>query len=171
MNKYISILIISVLPTLVMASGDHIHGEQHENTQQDSHDMKGMEHEHHEAIVRRAGFPNKVTRTIKIVMDDNMRFTPNQIQFKSGETIRFEVQNNGKIRHEMVIGTVEELQEHANMMRTNPTMKHTDPGSISLAAGEQGDLIWQFTQPGSFDFACLVPGHLEAGMTGKIEVR
>ena len=99
-----------------------------------------------------------------------MRFTPDQLKFKAGETVRFVVRNDGRIRHEMVIGSVDELKEHAAMMRTNPTMKHADSNMISLAPGEEGEIIWQFGNAGTFDFACLVPGHLEAGMTGKIEV-
>jgi len=91
-------------------------------------------------------------------MDDSMRFLPDQLKFKAGETVRFVMHNKGRIRHEMVIGSVDELQEHA------------DPNTITLAAGESGDLGWQFDKPGSFDFACLVPGHLEEGMTGKIEI-
>ena len=92
------------------------------------------------------------------------------MNFKLGETVRFAVSNAGKIRHEMVIGSVDELQEHADMMRTNPAMQHAEANMITLAPGKQGDLVWQFDKPGTFDFACLVPGHLEAGMTGKIEV-
>ena len=71
----------------------------------------------------------------------------------------------------MVIGSVDELQEHARMMRSSPGMQHDDANMISLAPGESTDLIWQFGDAGSFDFACLIPGHLEAGMTGKIRVQ
>lgn len=60
--------------------------------------------------------------------------------------------------------------EHAGMMLKMPAMTHADPNMIPLVAGQQGELVWQFTRPGEFDFACLVPGHLEAGMTGKISV-
>ena len=43
-------------------------------------------------------------------MNDTMRFDPAEMKFKTGETVRFVVRNEGKIRHEMVIGTVDELQ-------------------------------------------------------------
>ena len=103
-------------------------------------------------------------------MNDTMRFDPAEMAFKAGDTVRFVVRNDGRIRHEMVIGSVEELQEHAEMMRKMPGMQHAEANMISLAPGESGELVWQFDKAGAFDFACLVPGHLEAGMTGKIAV-
>jgi len=177
MKKTISILILGILPGVVLASGDHGSGHSMksepamEQMDHSSHDMQGMSHDSHEAAAGRPGDPANVNRTIKVTMDDTMRFTPNQLNFKAGETVRFVVRNNGKIRHEMVIGSVAELKEHAQMMRSNPTMQHADSNMITLAPGESGDVIWQFDKSGSFDFACLVPGHLEAGMTGKIKVK
>jgi len=85
--------------------------------------------------------------------------------------VRFLARNDGRIRHEMAIGTQDELKEHAAMMRANPAMQHAEPNMITLAPGEHGELVWQFDKPGTFDFACLVPGHLEAGMTGKFKVQ
>jgi uncharacterized cupredoxin-like copper-binding protein len=37
-------------------------------------------------------------------------------------------------------------------------------------AGKTGGLIWTFNRAGEFDFACLIPGHYQAGMVGKISV-
>jgi uncharacterized cupredoxin-like copper-binding protein len=36
--------------------------------------------------------------------------------------------------------------------------------------GKTGELVWKFNRTGRFDFACLVPGHYEAGMVGTINV-
>lgn len=178
MKKIISILIFVTLPAFVMANGDHADGhdtnsghKEHSHHDHGSHHNNGMSHDSDEADAGRAGDPAKVSRTIKITMKDTMRFTPDHLKFTTGETVRFVVRNNGKIHHEMVIGSMAELKEHAAMMRTNSTMKHADPNMVSLDSGQQGELVWQFDKPGSFNFACLVPGHLEAGMTGKIEVR
>jgi uncharacterized cupredoxin-like copper-binding protein len=185
MKKMISILIMGALPALASAAGDHTgrhgmsdHGmgghkmtpEQTQQHQHESGDMSGMSHDQHEADAGRPGESGNVSRTIEVGMKDTMRFTPDQLKFRAGETVRFVVRNDGKIQHEMVIGSVDELKEHAAMMRTNPSMKHADSNMISLAPGEQGEIIWQFGNAGTFDFACLIPGHLEAGMTGKIEV-
>jgi uncharacterized cupredoxin-like copper-binding protein len=99
-----------------------------------------------------------------------MRFKPDSIRVKRGETIRFIVRNTGKVKHEMVLGTIKELKEHAELMRKFPEMEHADPNQVSVEPGMSGELIWQFSKAGTFDFACLVPGHFEAGMVGNIRV-
>lgn len=176
MRKMISIFALVSLPAFVMAGGGHAdmhgHNGEHAGSHHD-HAAPAINHaegDSHETDAGRPGESGNVTRTIEVTMGDNMRFTPGKLSFKAGETVRFVVRNNGNITHEMVIGSVDELVEHAAMMRTMPAMKHIDPNMISLAPGQQGELIWQFTRQGEFDFACLVPGHLEAGMTGKIAV-
>lgn len=75
------------------------------------------------------------------------------------------------MKHEMVLGTLDELQKHAALMRKFPEMEHDDPNAVSIEPGQTGELVWRFTKTGDFDFACLVPGHFEAGMRGKIVVR
>lgn len=99
-----------------------------------------------------------------------MRYRPERISVKRGETVRFIVRNTGKLRHEMVLGTMEELGIHAEQMRESPEMKHADPNQVSVEPGQTGELIWQFTRDGRFKFACLEPGHFEAGMIGEIVV-
>ncbi|MBX9676288.1 MAG: hypothetical protein CTY35_14100 [Methylotenera sp.] len=116
------------------------------------------------------GDPKKVTRTIKLSMGDNMRFSQDNISIKQGETIKFVVANQGKILHEMVIGTIKDLQEHAEMMKQMPGMQHNDPNMVSVKPSYSGDIVWTFNKAGQFDFACLQPGHSEAGMKGKLMV-
>lgn len=132
------------------------------------------EHAHgndaHEASYGMAGDPKKVTRTIKIGMNDSMRFTQDNITIKQGETVKFVVSNQGKILHEMVIGTIKDLQEHAEMMKKMPNMQHNDPNMVRVMPNKSGEIVWTFNQAGSFDFACLQPGHSEAGMKGKVTV-
>jgi uncharacterized cupredoxin-like copper-binding protein len=118
----------------------------------------------------RAGDPKKVTRTVRIDMSDKMRFTPASVKVKQGETVKFLVRNGGKVMHEMVIGTLPELKEHAEVMKKHPTMEHDEPSGTHVAPGRTGTIVWQFTKPGVFYFGCLVPGHFEAGMIGKLEV-
>ena len=119
----------------------------------------------------RPGDAKKVTRTVTIRMTDAMRFTPSVVKVRQGETIRFVVRNEGRQKHEMVIGTAAELKEHAEAMKKHPDMEHEDhPQAVHLGAGRRGSIVWQFTKAGEFDFACLVPGHFDAGMVGKIVV-
>ena len=116
------------------------------------------------------GDPTKVSRTIAVDMSDAMRFTPSNVRVKNGETVRFVVKNSGRLKHEMVLGTAKELREHAELMKKFPEMEHGDPNHVSLEPGKSGELVWQFTRPGTFDFACLQPGHFDAGMRGRIAV-
>lgn len=119
----------------------------------------------------REGDPKKITRVIKINMDDAFRFSPDTFTIKRGETIKFVVSNSGKILHEMILGTPAALKEHAKMMAKFPNMEHADANMVHVKPGEHGEMIWQFTKPGEFHFACLVPGHFEAGMIGKLIVQ
>ena len=44
--------------------------------------------------------------------------------------------------------------------------------TLGLAApGKEGEVVWQFTRAGEFHYACLIPGHMEAGMIAKITVK
>ncbi|MEB0011063.1 cupredoxin family protein [Glaciimonas sp. Gout2] len=116
------------------------------------------------------GTITKVNRTIHIAMADDMRFTPANVTVKQGETVKFVVANNGKLQHEMVIGSTAELSKHAEMMRQMPEMKHHESNQITVEPGKTADLIWTFGKTTKVDFACLEPGHFEAGMKGKVNV-
>lgn len=116
------------------------------------------------------GKANKQTRTIKVDMIDAMRFLPDTITVKEGETIRFVITNSGRMMHEMVIGTPEKLKEHAAMMAKHPGMHHDEPYLAHVAPGKTGEIVWTFNRPGTFEFACLIAGHYEAGMRGTLIV-
>jgi uncharacterized cupredoxin-like copper-binding protein len=124
----------------------------------------------HESVAGRPGKPADITRTVDVTMNDTMRFAPNQLTFDEGETVRFSLQNKGLIPHEFVIGSMSELKEHAEMMRAMPAMQHAEANMLTLEAGAKGDIVWQFDKTGTVDFACLIAGHLEAGMKGSITV-
>ena len=119
----------------------------------------------------RQGDPAKATRTIRVDMTDTMRFTPADLAIKRGETVRIVATNRGRVLHEMVLGTAEELKRHAELMKRFPEMEHDEPHMAHVQPGKSGEIVWQFTTPGEFRFACLVPGHFEAGMVGKVTVR
>ena len=117
------------------------------------------------------GDPKKVTRTIKVDMADTMRFTPADLSVKRGETVKFVVHNKGKVLHEMVLGTPQAIKEHAELMKKFPEMEHADANMAHVKPGANGAMVWQFTKAGEFQFACLQPGHFEAGMVGKVTVK
>ncbi len=119
----------------------------------------------------REGNPEKVARTIRVDMADTMRFTPDTLTVKQGETVRLVASNKGKVLHEMVLGTPEELRKHAELMRKFPEMEHDEAHMTHVKPGKTGEIVWQFTKAGEFEFACLLPGHFEAGMVGKVVVK
>ena len=118
----------------------------------------------------RQGMTKEITRTIEINMSDMMRFTPDSLNVKQGETVRLRLKNNGKIPHEFVLGTKAEITEHAELMKKNPEMEHADANAARVAPGKTGEIIWQFTKAGEFLYACLIPGHWDAGMQGTVTV-
>jgi uncharacterized cupredoxin-like copper-binding protein len=152
----------------VLAWGNTAHaGGTHAGSHAGGHGMHGASAE---TAIGQPGVASKVTRTIAIAMNDTMRFTPAAITVKQGETVRFAVHNQGQIKHEMSLGTEAELLEHLEQMKKFPGMEHNEPNNITLAPGAKGEIIWHFTKGGTVPFACLIPGHFEAGMRGAVTV-
>ena len=118
----------------------------------------------------RAADPKRASRTIRIEMSDAMRYSPSEINVKRGEAVRFLLQNNGKLMHEFVLGTLPELQAHGELMKKFPDMEHDEPYMAHVAPGKSAEMGWQFTRPGEFHYGCLIPGHFEAGMIGRVIV-
>lgn len=119
----------------------------------------------------RPGDPKKVVRTIHVTMDDSFRFTPSDVTIRRGQTVRFVIRNIGQQMHEMVLGTTDELKAHAELMRRFPDMEHDDANMAHVKPGDRGEIVWQFTKPGEYAFGCLIAGHYEAGMSGRLVVR
>ena len=134
-----------------MAAGSHAGGHESEN-------------------IGKPGVAAKAARTVQIDMTDSMRFSPASVSVRQGETVRFVVTNSGKLKHEMVLGTEKELKEHYEVMKKNPEMEHADENMVTVAPGKSGEIVWQFTKAGKIDFACLQPGHYDAGMKGAVNV-
>ena len=124
-----------------------------------------------ETAFGKASDPRHAARTVRVDMADTMRFTPSEITVKQGDTVRFVATNRGKLPHEMVLGTRKELEAHAALMKKHPGMEHDEPNMLHVSPGTTGEMGWQFTRAGEFFFACLEPGHYEAGMVGKVIVK
>jgi len=141
-------------------------------------DLNGAAHAHegHQSFAAgEPGDPKKPARTIKVVMRDDgkkkMAFEPARITVRQGEQIRFVLENDGTDDHEFVLATAAENRKHAELMKKFPDMEHDDPNAKRLAIAEHGEILWKFTKAGTFEFACLIPGHREAGMVGKVIVK
>lgn len=137
--------------------------------------QKGHSHSHADQTeYGEPGDKTKPSRTIIVQMNEagtKMIFVPDILSIRRGEQIKFVLRNLGAIEHEFVLGTREELDAHAEEMRKNPDMEHDDPQSKRLKAKQNGEIYWKFTKAGEFEFACLIPGHRELGMHGKIFVK
>lgn len=163
-NKYVLQAVafaLALASTAAMAHGDEEHAPKH------VYSVAKVE----KTAFGQEGDPKKVTRTVKVDMTDAMRFTPADLTVKKGETVKFVVSNSGKVLHEMVLGTPQALKEHAELMKKFPEMEHADANMAHVKPGKAGEMVWQFTQAGDFQFACLQPGHFEAGMVGKVVVK
>ena len=117
-----------------------------------------------------AGDAKAAKRTIEVSMLDTMKFNPDKIDLKVGDTVKFVVKNTGGQMHEFVIGSKKENDEHAALMLKFPNMEHDEPYMAHVAPGKTGEIVWKFNKVGDFDFACLIAGHYQAGMIGKITV-
>jgi len=109
-------------------------------------------------------------RTIEVRMSDTMRFTPDTITVRRGDTVKFVFSNEGKQLHEFVLGTRKELEEHAALMLKFPDMEHDEPYMAHVPPGKTAQIVWTFNRAGDFEFACLIAGHYQAGMVGKVTV-
>lgn len=148
------------VPAFAAGSHDGGHDEGHADT-------------HAEMMIGMPGDPSKVDRTIDVIMretdDGEMIFEPKALEIAKGETILFNIMNKGELEHEFVLDTIDGNAEHKEAM-AKMDMEHDDPNSVRLDEGGTGEVIWTFANEGTFEFACLIPGHYESGMHGPITV-
>jgi uncharacterized cupredoxin-like copper-binding protein len=120
------------------------------------------------------GGAGKVDRVIVIEMregDGSMSYSPGRIEVRKGERVKLVLRNVGQLRHEIVIDTFENNARHKVEMEKSPGMEHEEPNGRQVEPGQTGELVWRFTSAGTFEYACLIPGHYESGMKGIIVVK
>ena len=162
-----SVLTLAAALLLGAAAAAH-HADSHAH----GHDHGAHAHSHAtQDDIGKPGAPARVTRTIAVDMSDGMRFTPASIEARADETVRFVITNSGRMRHEFILGSAADLAAHAEAMKSQPEMEHTEPNMLTLAPGDRGEIVWQFTRGGQVDFGCLQPGHFDAGMKGAVVVQ
>jgi uncharacterized cupredoxin-like copper-binding protein len=131
-------------------------------------------HTHTHFSAGEPGNPKKPARKVEVIMkeeDGKMLFAPDNIAVKKGEQIRFVIKNEGELTHEFMLATKPENDKHAVLMQKYPDMEHDDPNGKTLETKKNNEVVWKFTKAGEFEFACLIPGHREAGMHGKVVVK
>lgn len=163
--------------SVAIAAGNHDGGHGHGHGNHDDHHAHG---EKGSFAVGKVGKEKAVTRTINITMletdDGQMLFEPNGFKVAANETVRLSFTNKGEIDHEFVMDDQHGIEEHRKEMLAaleNGNHSHHDHhgmNAISLKPGQTGEIIWQFSNSGKFQFACLIPGHFELGMHGILTV-
>jgi uncharacterized cupredoxin-like copper-binding protein len=120
------------------------------------------------------GNPRQKFRVVQVTMQEGsgtMSFKPDRLEIKRGEQVKFVISNVGLLAHEFVLASTEDNLKHAALMQKYPDMEHDDPNGKTVQPGGKSEILWRFTKVGTFEFACLIPGHREAGMTGIIVVK
>jgi uncharacterized cupredoxin-like copper-binding protein len=131
-------------------------------------------HESEQFSAGEPGDPKQTARVVKVIMREDgkkMLFEPAYISVHKGEQIRFVLNNDGTESHEFVLATVAENRKHAQLMKEHQHMEHDDPNAKRLTPFTEAEIVWKFTRRGTFEYACLIPGHHEAGMHGMIDVK
>ena len=120
------------------------------------------------------GNPKKPFRVVEVTMHEGngkMGYTPPNLSVKRGEQIKFVITNSGELKHEFILANEKDNLKHAEVMKKYPEMEHDDPNAKNLEPKAKSEILWRFSKRGTFEYACLIPGHREAGMTGKITVK
>lgn len=155
------------------------HADKHEEVKAEEADGHGDGHGDGHAEMMKVGMPGdaaKVDRTVDVIMvetdDGEMLFKGDDLNFSKGETIRFMVRNKGELEHEFVLDTMANNEKHKMEMAdmAGMDMEHDDPNRITLQPGEEAEVVWTFANDGTFEAACLIPGHYESGMHREVAV-
>ena len=131
-----------------------------------------VEGHRHEMGIGKPGTKH-INRSVTVKMFETeygMIFKPNFLKFEIGQTVKINLINKGELQHEFVMDTEDGILKHKIEMENMPDMDHNDPNSLRLNPNEKGEILWTFSNSGVFEFACLIPGHYEAGMHGKLLV-
>ncbi len=117
------------------------------------------------ALLAACGGASGPTAEISADMSDLM-FTPANFEVPAGATVTLKLTNSGAVEHNFVI-----LKQGA-VYTTGADIKPEDIIiDAKLAAGESGEFTFKIDEAGEYTVVCNVPGHLEAGMVGKLVVK
>jgi uncharacterized cupredoxin-like copper-binding protein len=131
-------------------------------------------HSHTSYSAGEPGDPKKPFRVVEVKMsegDGKMGYTPENLTVKRGEQIKFFITNGGELKHELILASEKDNLKHAELMKKYPEMEHDDPNAKNLEPKAKSEILWRFSKRGTFEYSCLIPGHREAGMTGKVTVK
>ncbi len=108
--------------------------------------------------------PGEVTVQIDV---EHSLFAPEELRVAEGTRVRFVVVNGDPINHELIVGPPDVHARHAEGTEAeHPSI----PGEVSVGPNGSAVTTFRFDEPGTFEFACHLPGHYEHGMHGEVEV-
>lgn len=106
-------------------------------------------------------------RVIEVIMSE-FAFSPSFIEVAAGETVTFRVTNEGVIEHEFRLIDEEAMAHHDH---DHGHEANAEGVFVMVQPGDTAELTLAFGEDVTFDeFACLIPGHYEAGMEGVLTV-
>nr|MBA2599966.1 cupredoxin domain-containing protein [Actinomycetota bacterium] len=115
---------------------------------------------------------DEADRTIRVSMVDTFYYQPAEVSVEMGETIAFEVTNEGEAPHEFVLGDGAFQEEHeTGMTEMDGELPPDESFALSVQPSGTETLAWTFSKAGTFEYACHVSGHYDAGMFGRIAVQ
>ena len=136
--------------------------------------FQALAHEGEHFSAGEPGNPKKPFRVVQVTMHEGsgtMGFDPPKLEVKRGEQIKFVIINGGALAHEFILANEKDNLKHAELMKKYPDMEHDDPNGKTVQPNAKSEILWRFSKSGTFEYACLIPGHREAGMIGKITVK
>ncbi len=111
------------------------------------------------------------------------RFDPTPVVLVPGETVRFTIFNAGLEVHDFVIGDadVQKAWHQADAAATPPNMLATAPPAsvppstgglrVLLRSGERATVDYVVPSDEYLAILCQIPGHIEKGMVGAVDLR
>lgn len=122
-----------------------------------------------ESTTEEGSGPTKASRSLTVTMRDPFAYEPASLEVMEGETIEFVVVNEGRNRHEFLIGDEKKQQEYEEAMRQGGHEGHgQESNGVSVEPGREKSFV--FTVPraeGPLLFGCHEPGHYQGGMRGE----
>jgi uncharacterized cupredoxin-like copper-binding protein len=104
--------------------------------------------------------------TVELGVEHSL-FVHDELRVVEGTRVRFVVVNGDPINHELIVGPPDVHARHA----TGTEAEHPSiPGEVSVGPNGTAITTFRFDDPGTFEFACHLPGHYEYGMHGVVEV-